>query len=105
MATVCSQHLVSLLRFVDNHAVTLDALRSIKDPTLWSALRRGYLGREGKGPDAIIVLTAAGITTLTSYDNRTPPSRKAAGDLTERTTALLAAARLRLYRGGRKQVA
>ena len=102
MVDLCSQNLISLLRHVDQHMVTLQQLRGIKDPTLWSALRRGYLGREGIGPDAIIVLTAAGTIVLSNYDSRTPPQRKAAADLTERTTALLSAARLRLHRGGKR---
>ena len=92
----CSRNQISLLRHIDQRTVTLSMLRTFRDPTLWSLLKRGYIARQGRGSDAIIVLTTDGLTMLVSYDSNQAPQRKAAADITERTQALLAAARLRL---------
>lgn len=94
----CSQQLIALVRHIDHHVVRLADLGNFKDPQLWSALRRGYLAREGRGPDAHIVLTALGTQVLQDYNSNDAPSRKERGDLTERSSALLAGARSRIHR-------
>lgn len=98
---ICSRNQVSLLRHIDQHAVTLPMLRSFRDPTLWSLLKRGYIARTGRGSDMVIVLTGAGLGALTAYDSNQAPMRRASNDLTERTEALLQAARLRAQNGSK----
>lgn len=80
------------LRVFEDGRWTRSGLRELKDATVHSLLKRGYLSITGKDQ---VVLSRDGVEALATYRNATPPTRKKPDDLTERTRLLLAVARRR----------
>ena len=89
-----SHHQYGCMLAIRNGKVTVDSLHLVKDVTIWSLLRRDYVGRYGRGEDAVLVLTPLGEEAVEFYRHATMPLRKVEAPLTERLQGLLGMARV-----------
>ena len=89
-----SHHQYGCLQAILDGELRVIDLRLIKDVTIWSLLKRGYVGRHGRGDDTVLVLTSLGEGALHAYENAIVPLRKVEAPLTNRLQGLLGMARI-----------
>lgn len=88
-----SQYQFALLREVSNGMVTVESLRALRDPSVWSLVRRGLIAKNKNRPGDM-GLTPDGAEVYDTYMLGGVPTRKVSAPLTNRLSRLLHVARL-----------
>lgn len=89
-----SRHQYGALREIRSKNITVAYLRNVRDVTIWSLFHRGYLGKTGRGDDAVITLTTEGEEAFRQYHSSSLPLRQNEAELTERLQRYLSGSRL-----------
>lgn len=84
-----SRHQFRTLKYIREHRVTVQSLRTFSGTTLGSLAYAGLIAKSGTGDIAEIVLTPAGEAAFKFYTSVGYNERKHEGDLTERCELLL----------------